>query len=363
MDNRLSILHVISNLNAGGAEKMVVTTANLFVSRGYEVGVVLLVGGGSLCNHLDSRVKLHVLNRRSRFDLRALRSFSDLANSYQITHVHLKHNFKFVFVANVVRNIKSPIVLHDHSAEVLTSGVQKTKLPFFIQFWLRRKFYIGVSESLVKWAIQNFKLNEERCFSLPNAIVCSQKTNEIEEYIPVDGVIRLILVSNFRRIKNIEFGLKLVRELLNRGLAVNLDIYGHILDKAYYSEIVDLARQLNLINNIKINTNETDISVHLNKYDLAIHCSKAETGPLVLLEYLCAGLPFVSIDRGEVTSVVVKQFSEMVVRDYQLDQWCSAISRIDRKNYKDSLQSFFEKEFSPNIYFDRLMSVYNKLAV
>lgn len=361
MSDQLSILHVISNLNTGGAEKMVVTTANLFVSRGYKVGVVLLVGGGTLCNHLDSRVKLYNLNRKSRFDWRALRLLSKLVNSYKITHVHLKHNFKFVFVAHLLRSIKTPIVLHDHSAEVLTSGVQKTKLPFFIQFWLRRKFYIGVSKPLVEWAIQNFKLNEERCFILPNVIVCTQET--IGSYQPAEGVVRIILVSNFRRIKNIEFGIKLVAELVNRGVCVDLDIYGHNLDKAYYSEIVNLIWQLNLINNIRINTNETDISVHLNKYDLAIHCSRAETGPLVLLEYLCAGLPFVSIDRGEVTSLVVKKFPEMVVKDYQLDQWCASISQIDRKSYQDSLQAFFKKEFSPNVYFDRLLSVYNKLPL
>ncbi len=362
MVRQLSILHVISNLNAGGAEKMVVTAANLFVTKGHKVGVALLTEKGPLVEQLDLRVQLHHINRKNRFDWSALTMLSKLANSYNLIHVHLKHNLKFVFVANLVHRIKVPIILHDHSAEVLTLGVSKTNLPFFILYWLRNLTYIGVSESLVIWAIKNFRLNPTHCYTLPNAVECSLITEGVQNYSKEVGVMRLVLVSNFRRIKNIEFAVILVNKLSEQGVDVRLDVFGQSLDKAYYKEITDLIIEFNLQKQIVIHTNVSDIGGYLYKYDLAIHCSRAETGPLVLLEYLCAGLPFVSIDRGEVTKVIVKQFPDLVIQDYRVDEWCVRVTQLERSMYKDSLRSFFKTEFSTEVYFNKLSEIYSYIS-
>lgn len=364
MSNRPSILHVISNLNAGGAEKMVVTAANLFASRGFKVGVSLLVTKGVLCERLDTRVSLHLMNRRSPFDLLALSRFAELANEYDIVHVHLKHNLKFVFLANVIHGIKAPLILHDHSAEVLTLNVERTKLPFFVKSWLRKRFYIGVSDELLGWARHHFKLRVCNSFSLPNAIQSSlvQKDNFSEGR---SSILRLVLVSNFRRIKNIEFAIELVKNLVHSGKTVTLDVYGQILDNQYYGEINELIAGSNLQKVVNIYTNVSDIAPLLPRYSLAIHCSKAETGPLVLLEYIGAGLPFVTTHKGEVANKVSEQISDLVVDSYSIEEWVDRISSVasSRDRYSQQLTGLFAQAFSIEAYFEQLLAIYIKVLL
>lgn len=360
MTGKPSILHVISNLNAGGAEKMLVTAANLFVKKGHKVGVVLLVEEGPLSKNLDSRVNLHGLNRKGRFDFHALHALSKLANSYEVIHVHLKHNLKFVFVANLIWRIKSSVILHDHSAEVLTTGVKKTHLNYFVQRWLRKQAYIGVSENLTTWAIGNFKLCPENCFTLSNAIEC--KEGDIPRRQAPIGKVNIIMVSNFRRIKNIEFGIILVNRLIRAGISVRFDIFGHISDTQYFMEIKKLIVELNVMDSISINTEVSDVTPYLHKYNLAIHCSKAETGPLVLMEYLCAGLPFLSIKQGEVALAVEKSFPELVIEHFLDKEWCERIKQIIRKDYFDALKQFFKNEYSLDLYYQRLNSIYENVT-
>lgn len=360
-NRRARILHVIGNLSAGGAEKMVVTAVNLLADRGHDVGLALLIDGGPLCDHLNQKVQVHFLNRKSRFDWGALLRFSELCNQYDFIHVHLKHNFKYVFVATCIRRIRVPIILHDHSAEVLTTGVQRTNLPFFVVSWLRRQTYVGVSKQLVEWAIQNFRLNASHCFVLPNSIPLPEA---VEKDFPGmnDGKLRLILVSNFRRIKNIEFAVKLLKELVDEDRKVSLDIFGQALDKDYFSEIENLIEELGLSANVTIHENVSNISVFLNKYDLGIHCSRAETGPLVLLEFLAAGLPFVTSNCGDVVEKVYKRFPEFVVSEFSLTLWAVRVAQIDTRAYKGDLRTFLENEFSIDEYYKDLNSLYSQVS-
>ena len=60
----------------------------------------------------------------------------------------------------------------------------------------------------------------------------------------------------------------------------------------------------NLDNNISIIQNCYNIEDRLTHYQLALHSSKLEAGPLVLLEYLSQGVPFLSFKTGEVVDKI-----------------------------------------------------------
>lgn len=56
MNKKISLF--ITNLNIGGAEKVLINIANELVSRGYEVDVILINAEGELIHHLDAQVKI-----------------------------------------------------------------------------------------------------------------------------------------------------------------------------------------------------------------------------------------------------------------------------------------------------------------
>ncbi|MBN8650215.1 MAG: glycosyltransferase [Cytophagales bacterium] len=353
----MRILHVISNLEVGGAEKMVVTIANASVNTGHTVGVCLLVNRGPLVSELDKRVELHELNRQWRFDWKALKTFASLAKQYDLLHVHLKHNVKYVYVVNLLFGIPVPVLLHDHSAEVLVTGVPKTKLPFFVVWWLRKQHYLAVSEQLLHWAVVNFGLNPARATWLGNAIACKPVAEVKKEE---SDVIKILLVSNFRRIKNIEFAVELVAKMMKREMKVTLDIVGKPLDRAYYDEIKNTIQVRGLSDKIQIREDVSDISMIIPAYTLGIHCSKAETGPLVLLEFMCGGLPFVAYSSGDVSIDVIKKYPKLIAKEFDVNDWINRIRYLflNLKKYHGELRTFVQMTYSHRRYNYRLNDIY-----
>lgn len=339
---------------------MVVTIANASVNSGHTVGVCLLVNSGPLASQLGKRVHVYELNRKWRFDWKALKTFASLAKQYDILHVHLKHNIKYVYVANLSLGIQVPVLLHDHSAEVLVDAVPKTKLPFFVVWWLRKQHYLAVSERLMEWAVVNFGLNPARASWLGNVIECKPVTEVRKEE---SDVVKLLLVSNFRRIKNIEFAVALVAEMIKRNMAVTLDIVGKPLDKAYFAEVIQKIHVLSLSDKIQIREDVSDISRIIPAYTLGIHCSRAETGPLVLLEFMCGGLPFVAYSSGEVSVDVKNMYPELITEEFDVNVWINRIRylSLNLKKYQGELSAFIQTKYSLNKYESNLTALYKAI--
>lgn len=339
---------------------MVVTIANASVKEGQEVGICLLVGGGPLRDQLDKRITLYELRRSWRLDWKALKAFAALARQFDLLHIHLKHNLKYVYVVNLIFGLRTPVLLHDHSAEVLVEGVPKTKLPFFVVHWLRRQHYLAVSEQLMRWAIINFKLSPSRASWLGNAIECKAAPQKDKEK---SDTLKLLLVSNFRRIKNIEFAVDLVAEMVRRNVPVTLDIVGKPLDKLYFEEVVKKIEGLDLADRISIRQDIRDVGRIVSHFTLGIHCSKAETGPLVLLEFMCGELPFLTYANGEVSMVVRDSYPEFVVEVLDVEVWVERLLllALHLEKFEGCLRDFVDARYSSQEYSHRMHEYYRSI--
>jgi len=64
----MRILFLIRSLNAGGAERQLVTLANGLARMGHDIHVALFYRGGVFEDALDARVRIHSLDKRGRWD-------------------------------------------------------------------------------------------------------------------------------------------------------------------------------------------------------------------------------------------------------------------------------------------------------
>ena len=85
-------------------------------------------------------------------------------------------------------------------------------------------YYIGVSYELCTWA-KNLQKDNNRIFHLPNII---RKNLEYDDSFKSETE-RIIIISNFRRQKNIEFSIELIGSYLQ-----NNDIYFYLLVWNYF---------------------------------------------------------------------------------------------------------------------------------
>jgi len=87
------VLHVVESLQAGGAERVVAEYAKWHDRSRYEPEVCCVLSAGPLADSVAaSGVPVHVLGRRSRFDLRAIAKLAGIIRRGRFDVVH-NHNF------------------------------------------------------------------------------------------------------------------------------------------------------------------------------------------------------------------------------------------------------------------------------
>ena len=351
----MRILHVVDKLDAGGAERTLLTLANVFHQKSHKVDVLTFRRGGTFEKQLAPEINLINLDRKWKFNPLKFRKLSAIATDYDIIHIHMRHVLKYLYIANILFPFKSKIFFQDQFGDIDFNK----KADFLLRLALKSTLYIAVRKLLANWAIDNIHLKPAHVFLLHNTVEKKQtiatKTNSINR-------LKLVLVSNFRRTKNIEFAINLIASMRKNG-EVELTIFGQIVDEGYYNEIVKRIQIQKLDNFIKIVTDQYDIQDFLPSFDLAIHPSKSEAYPLVLVEYIAQGLPFLVVNAGELADILHQEISEFLLNDYDLNIWekkIKAIVSLEDDRIKSKIDQVYKKYYSLDTYYLECMRIYKE---
>jgi glycosyltransferase involved in cell wall biosynthesis len=172
---------------------------------------------------------------------------------------------------------------------------------------------------------------------------------------------KIIMVANFRRVKNQIFALEVLQAL---GPHYSLDLYGMIDEQDYYDEVMQSIKEKGLSQQVNIIKGRTDIYEVLPPYEFALHTASKETGPLVLLEYMNVGLPFFTYNTGDVVNKVKQLLPELILEDLEVSQWvqrihevCNKERRADLKNHMDVI---INMNYTEEKYWESLNAIYTK---
>lgn len=337
----MKVLQVIDKLNAGGAERMVVQLANLLYAHEVSVDVLVFHRGGELEGELDKGIKFRSLNRTHKYNPLTLYRVNRICSAYNIVHTHLRHVHAYISLAKFLFAGRYTVILHDHAAVV-------NPVPMRLRGIFKPSIYIGVNDELRRWAIEKIGINDKRAFLLENCIT----GKDYPDHLAKNG--RAIIIGNIRKVKNIEFAIAFCWQ---RG--VPLDIYGSILDEGYYKTLLTLAENND---DVRIITGVTDFTGLLPAYTFAIHCSHNETGPLVLLEYLAAGLPFIAFQTGNIAEKIAHRLPQLFLRDFNPATWVHALDTIlADKLLPDKMKEVFGEINNPERYFHQCREIYRSI--
>ncbi|MDN5210982.1 glycosyltransferase [Fulvivirgaceae bacterium BMA12] len=346
------ILQVIDRLDAGGAERVMVDLANVLFRNGQVVTTLAILNHGDLRNDLENEIPKIDLNRTGRFSIGHMRKLSREAKRHDVVHVHMRHNLKYVWLVRFLFPFSARIIFHDHYGKInVDQSVSRA-----LKLALKKVAYIGVSTQLADWARDKVGMPESKVFYLSNIIIRKELPPRPEE--DKTGV-KLVVVSNIRKEKNIEFAIE-VADRLSADRAVTLTVYGQIVDHDYYDRLKGMIGELGLSDKVSFVHDCVDIQPELHKYDLALHTAKSETGPLVLIEYLCQELPFISFRTGEVISQLQEEVPDFIMDDFEVEAWVKRVEQLlSRKTYHH-LIDLYRKHYSAENYFQKCMKIYEK---
>lgn len=338
----MKVLHVIDRLKAGGAERMFVTATSLLRNTDIQVAAMVFNSGFPLDDELPKGLTLHVLNRSNKFSFSTLYKAHKIFRQYDIIHAHLRHVHAYARLAQLLFGGKYTLILHDHTP-------MYNELPIRLKGVLKPKYYIGVDEEQKRLAKEVLGLNDSKMFLLENVVV---PTSSFPTKVNSD---KAIMVSNIRRPKKIHFAIEVISKM-----DLALDVYGIKVEQDYYEEVTQLADDNP---NVNIIEGVTGFSNVYSQYSIAMHTSVDETGPLVLQEYLAAGLPFIAYNFGSVARAVSSELPELFMDNLDADKWIERIQHIlSTEGLPERMKQAFDKHFSTDKYISDCLSIYKAIT-
>ncbi len=341
-------------LNAGGAEKVLVNMANIMHQNGVDVIVVLFIRPAALDKQLHPDIPVHYLHRKGRFDRAAMHRLKLLVQPCDIVHIHSRYNLRYFMVAKYLQSLYHPkVVFHEH-----VPGY--TKLDFFTRLLFKGvDGYIAVLQSICNWANNQHLVQPFKIFYVPNIVAQPVAPIVFQQ----NDHSRIVMAGNFRRVKNHLFAIQLIEQLNN---TVTLDLYGMIEDQAYYDEVVTYIEAHDLKGRVNIISGVNNLYDVMGQYDLALHTATQETGPLVLLEYMQAGLPFLTYNTGDVAANISISLAHLVMKTFEPGKWLSSVNELlQNQNLRKSIQikmkQVVQENYTEEKYWQQLSNVYKKV--
>lgn len=323
-------MHIINNLEVGGAEKMLVLLLKeLSRRKDVDVYVVSLEGHGPLAGELPSRVllkefKYHLFlgGLLSKLDLNfrfGLYSYVRKINP-DIIHGHLFRGEDFAKTLGAIT--KTPVVTTSHDTLIWPGW--KTR---FLNKYLSRA--IAVSKIVSKHLKVAYGVDKSRIKIIPNAIeakLFERGKKKFDKSKPV-----FIYIGRLLKSKGIDDSIKGLAKLRNDYPNLEFLIYGKEVFKSYKDSLIRLVNK-NKWDFVKFMGRTDDVPTALQKGDIFVLPSQSEGFAISVLEAAAASKPVIATKVGAIDILVENMKSGIFVEWHQPNQIYTAAKKILDEN-------------------------------
>lgn len=369
----MKILHVIPNLNKGGAERLCLDTCRALQNiQGVEVLLINLYPENAysfLTNALNRKVipakVTPSISGKSTIEINHLQQELEVFQP-DVIHVHL---FEALMVVSHL-HFSAHLVVHFHDNMVQFENfswrtlLHKQKLTSFFEKRIILKAlkqhkvsYIGISEHTYQYmnkvlprSVQKVKLLNAIETNRFHASPESQRSNE------------LTMIASLVPKKAQHIAIQVVAELVLRGINIQLNLLG---DGSEKGKLQELTKKLNLEQHILFHGNVDDPERFLKNSVVYIHTALYEPFGLVILEAMAAGLPVVCTDGGGNRDLIHDGENGFLVTstkpEYLADKIEYLLKHEDKRKQMGKQAQHFAKKFDIEHYATQLMIKYSAM--
>ncbi len=288
----MRILHVISALHTGGAQRLLIDLLPRQKSTGDDVEILVFkkLNNSLECKLLSKGIRIHSLNvenEYSPFNCLVLKDFFRSFQAYDIVHVHL---FPALYITGIVRNcVGAPLVYTEHSS---TNRRRKKSFLRGLERWIYSRYaaLIAVSEqskhTLSKWIGRKLS---KRIHVIENGIDISRFTpRKLSKIVAVPVI---VMVARFTPAKDHATLVRAISKMQHQEAVLWLVGEGETRQ-----DIEILVRELGISERVVFMGERNDVESLLEKADIGVLSSHWEGHNISIAEMMATGLPVVASD-------------------------------------------------------------------
>lgn len=297
----LEVVHCITTLSLGGAEKQLLTLVNAQINSGRKVSIIFLKNSPDLKNNfLDLGVDVLdiVWNKSFFYQIKILREF--FQKRFCLVHAHLP---RAELLCTITKG-KLPLVITKHNSERFfpkAPSIVSRLLALYV--FKKSDFCISISNAVMNYLLE---INEIK-FSKKNLVIhygIDTNSANDEKFKPSNLNTELKIIGTVARIvpqKDYPTLLRAFSEMIPHDLGLRLLIAG---DGDLKPRMVTIAESLGISSAISWLGKLQDIDHFMKSLDLFVLTSIYEGFGLVLLEAGSVGVPILAAANPAVTEVL-----------------------------------------------------------
>ena len=287
------VMHLIEDLEYGGAERQLITIAKGTDLKKYKVQVCCLSHAGAMAMELEETgVAVHVLCKRGKFDIKILLKLVKLLKSQKIDVLHT-HVFTASFWGRLA-SIFVPglrIVQHEHSHFSLQSRIR-----WFLDrlMSIKSDMVIAVSAELERSSKRRMKNIRKKLQLVQNGSIAVDQLASVKSAATLRGTNgrykTVAIIGSLEPRKDHDTFLRAAKIVRARNPKTRFLIVG---DGPLRCKLETEAANLGLNGSVNFIGWQSDVLPVLKKSDVYVSSSTTEGTSVALLEAMAAGLPVV----------------------------------------------------------------------
>jgi glycosyltransferase involved in cell wall biosynthesis len=294
----MRIAELVNTLEIGGAERVVVDLTLGMHERGHDVSVICLRETGPLSAPLEAGVEVRAFHKADGFSFGTVRRLAKYLRDKRIDVVHTHNPLVHHYGVLAGRLAGASVILNTvHGIMNLNNG-GLTRRVFELTCWQTDRV-VAVCKTARDYFQQNTMIPERKLTVIYNGI----PMDNFLAISPRRGGPEFVFGAVGRMVPVKDHGMLLRALALVRGLGFRcrLEILG---DGPLRPELEQLARDLDLAENVRFHGFRSDVWNFLAGVDAFVLCSLSEGLPLTVLEAMAAGLPVIATSVGGVPELI-----------------------------------------------------------